>query len=383
MQYRQLGKTGIRVSVLGFGCMRFATLGAPDRIDETLSTRLLHQAIDAGVNYVDTAYFYHSGALKESGEGEPFVGRALAGGWRERVNLVTKLPQQITRTRVDMDGFIEQQLRRMQTDHFDVYLVHALSGRAWDRMRDLGVREFLDSVLDRGLARFVGFSFHGEAADFPRIIEQYDRWSVAQIQYNYMDIDFQAGQAGLDYAADRGLGLVVMEPLKGGRLAANLPPDMQAVFDGRPEPWSPAEWALRFVLNQPGVSLLLSSMPRPEQLAENLQVADEARPSALTPDQLAVYAAAREAMRSRIRADCTSCRYCQPCPEGVNIPEVLAALNAAYVWKTNDAWTTGYSPITGKPDLCTKCGACEETCPQGLPIRDLLDEARERFGKRD
>jgi predicted aldo/keto reductase-like oxidoreductase len=280
-----------------------------------------------------------------------------------------------------MDRFLAEQLDRLQTDHIDFYLVHGLNGETWDHIRDLGVREFLDGARERGLIRFPAFSFHGSAADFPRIIDEYDGWAFGQMQFNYMDADYQAGYSGLRYAADKGIGVVVMEPLKGGRLAKDLPAEIQAVFDARPEGWSPAEWALRYVWNEPGVSLLLSGMNAPEQLEENLRVADEAGVGALSADEIAVFDAARVAMRSRTKADCSACRYCQPCPSGVAIPEVLAALNAASMWDVADPWLTGWLRIEGKPDLCSECGQCEDMCPQGLPIRELLKEAARTFAK--
>jgi uncharacterized protein len=379
MNYRILGRTGIDVSVLGFGCMRLPTLGAPDRIDTAAATRLLHDSIEMGVNYVDTAWFYHATKFGQAGQSEPFVGGALSGGWRDRVQLATKLPQQIITTGEDMDRFLTLQLERLQTDHIDFYLVHGLDGESWNRMRDLGVREFLDSARSRGLIRFPAFSFHGHTDDFPRIVDEYDGWAFGQLQYNYMDTTYQAGLSGLRYAAEKGLGVVVMEPLKGGRLAKNLPPEMQAVFDARPERWSPAEWALRYVWNEPGVSLLLSGMNDPAQLQENLRVADVAQPNSLTPEHLAVYDAARAALRARMKVDCSACRYCQPCPQGVEIPELLAALNAATMWEVKDPWLTGYTRIAGKPNACTECGTCEDICPQALSIRALLKETAATF----
>jgi hypothetical protein len=380
MLYRTLGRTGVEVSALGFGCMRLPTLGSPDRIDVVAATKLLRDAIEMGVNYVDTAWFYHAPKFGQAGQSEPFVGGALSGGWRNRVQLATKLPQQIITTRESMDTFLTQQLGRLQTDHIDFYLVHGLDGESWNRMRDLGVREFLDDVQQRGLIRFAAFSFHGNSNDFPRIIDEYDGWAFGQLQYNYMDTGYQAGYSGLRYAAEKGLGVVVMEPLKGGRLANNLPPEMQAVFDKRPEGWSPAEWALRYVWNEPGVSTLLSGMNDPAQLKENLRVADAATPRALTAEQHAVYNAARVAMGARMKVDCSACRYCQPCPQGVEIPELLAALNASSMWKTKDPWLTGYTRIVGKPAACIECGECEDLCPQGLPIRILLKETAATFG---
>jgi uncharacterized protein len=361
--------------------MRLPTLGSPDRIDEPAAARLLHEAIERGVTYLDTAWFYHARSFGEPGESEPFVGRALADGRRGRVQLATKLPQQIVRTRGDMDRFLEQQLARLRTDHVDFYLVHGLYGEAWDRMRGLGVREFLDGARSRGLIGRAAFSFHGQGGDLGRIVDDYDGWAFAQIQFNYMDTGFQAGIDGLRYAAGKGLGVVVMEPLKGGRLAKDLPPEMKAVFDARPEGWSPAEWALRYAWNEPGVSMLLSGMNEQGQLDENIRVAGSTGPGALTPGQLAVFDAARAALRGRLRADCTSCRYCQPCPQGVQIPEVLAALNASALWSSTDPWFTGYTRIAGKPEACTECGACEEACPQDLPIRALLKETAAKFSK--
>lgn len=379
MRYRTIGSTGAKASILGFGCMRLPTLGSNDRIDEDAAAALLHHAIDHGVNYVDTAWFYHGSGMGQPGQSEPFVGRALAGGWRDRVNLVTKLPASLTHERADMDRFLHQQLERLQTDHLDFYLVHGINGAVWDRMRDLGVIEFLEGAKAEGLIRFPAFSFHGPAADFPRIIDEYDGWAFGQVQYNYADTTYQAGHAGLRYAADKGIGVVVMEPLKGGRLAHGIPPRMQAVFEARPEGWSPAEWALRYVWNEPGVSLLLSGMTTPEQLTENLRVADTAEASTLSADELAVYDEALVALRTGLKADCTACRYCQPCPEGVRIPEVLAALNASAMWSTSDRFATGWSAVAGDPALCTECGQCEEICPQELPIRDLLKETARTF----
>ena len=319
MRYRKLGRTGIEVSVLGFGCMRLPTQGAPDRVDEVAAARLLHDAIDMGVNYVDTAWFYHASTFGQAGQSEPFVGRALSGGWRDRVLLATKLPQQIVKAREDMDRFLTQQLERLQTDHIDFYLVHGLDGECVEQHE--GSRR--TGVPRRGARTrphpFPGLLLPRPQGRFPRIIDEYESWAFGQMQYNYMDTNYQAGYSGLRYAADKGIGVVVMEPLKGGRLARTCRP-MRSVFDRRPERWSPAEWALRFVWNEAGVSLFLSGMNDSAQLEENLRVADIAESSALKSEHLAVYNAARAAMKARMKADCRACRYCQPCPQGVEIP---------------------------------------------------------------
>jgi predicted aldo/keto reductase-like oxidoreductase len=381
MLYRAIGKTGVEASILGFGCMRLPVIGGKaDAIDYPAATEMLHHAIDSGVNYVDTAYFYHAAQFGQAGASEPFVGEALSGGWRERVNLATKLPQQIVKTADQMERFLDEQLERLRTDHLDFYLVHGLTGESWSRMQGLGVMEFLDRVRADGRVRFPAFSFHGQAAEFPRIIDAYD-WAFGQIQYNYMDVDYQAGLAGLRYAADKGVGVVVMEPLKGGKLAANIPAEVLEVFDRAAVKRTPVEWALRYVWNDPGVSLALSGMGAMEQVVENLAIAERGVAGSLTADEVALFDKARSVMRSRIKADCTACKYCQPCPSGVEIPAVLASLNAAAVWDDPNQWLTGYTQVKGGGSLCTECGQCEEMCPQGLPIRELMQEAVRIFGR--
>jgi uncharacterized protein len=379
MQYRTLGRTGIKVSALGFGAMRLPTAGSAEQIDEATATEMLHAAIDAGVNYVDTAWFYHAKVFGERGFSEPFVGRALAGGWREKVYVATKLPQQLVRTRAEMDRFLEEQLQQLQTDHIDFYLVHGVNGEAWDRMRALGVREFLDGARQRGLIGFPAFSFHGEKDDFPRIVDDYDHWAMAQIQYNYVDTDYQAGLAGLRCAAEKGLGVVVMEPLKGGHLANKAPEALRVIFAGRPEGWSAAEWALRYLWHDGRVNLVLSGMSDAAQVADNLRIADAARAGGLSAEQLEVFATARAALAAALKANCTNCRYCQPCAQGVEIPKVLEALNAAATFSTKDQWITGYGLVKGGPELCNLCGECEQVCPQALPIRKLLVETEAWF----
>ncbi len=213
-----------------------------------------------------------------------------------------------------------------------------------------------------------------------RICDEFDGWAFGQIQYNYMDTEFQAGRAGLLHAAEKGMGVVVMEPLKGGKLADRLPDVMRPIFDERPEGWSPAEWALRYVWNEPGVSLLLSGMSDMAQVAENIASAERGVAESLSSDQLAVYERAAIVLRERLKADCTRCRYCMPCPFGVDIPDVLAALNNASMWDDPNAWLTGYSSVAGKADLCTECGQCLAMCPQEIPIPDLMKDAVVTFG---
>jgi len=240
MLYRKLRNTDIELSALGFGCMRLPVIDNKlDRIDYPHATRLLHYAIDNGINFVDTAYFYHAPVFGQRGQSEPFVGEALSGGWREKVYLATKMPLLHLREKGQMEAFLTEQLQRLKTDYLDFYLLHALNGELWDKMLSLGVREFLDKKVAEGKIRFPAFSFHGSADDFKRICDGYN-WTYAQIQYNYMDIDFQAGYKGLQYAAAKGINVVVMEPLKGGKLAQNILPEMTSVIEAAEVKRSPA-----------------------------------------------------------------------------------------------------------------------------------------------
>lgn len=381
MQYRTLGQTGLQVSSLGFGAMRLPVVdGHRDQIDYPKATELLHHAIECGVNYVDTAWFYHAEVFGQAGQSEPFIGHALKDGWRDRVYLATKLPVSLLKTREEMETYLQAQLERLQTPYVDFYLMHGLGGASWDRIEALGALEFIESARERGLIRHAAFSFHGEVADFKRIVDAYD-WAFAQIQYNYMDVEYQAGFEGLRHAADKGMGVVVMEPLKGGKLATGLPAETVDAFASADPDRSPAEWALRYVWNDPGVSLLLSGMNETAQVDENVAVAETALPGSLPPEQLAIYEKVCALMAARVKTDCTACHYCMPCPSGVDIPAVLKALNAAAVWDDPNGWASGYAQVKGKASLCTACGQCAEACPQGLPIPDLMQEAVRLFGE--
>jgi predicted aldo/keto reductase-like oxidoreductase len=381
MLYRTLSNTGIELSNLGYGCMRLPVIdNKPEKIDYPTASRLLRYAIDHGVNYVDTAYFYHAAVFGQRGESEPFLGEALSGGWRKKVHLATKLPLFLVKEKEHINAFFSEQLERLKTDYLDFYLLHALTGGSWEKMKSLGIREFLDKKRAEGKIRFPAFSFHGKEEDFMRICDEYD-WAFAQIQYNYMDIDFQAGYKGLKYAADKGIGVVVMEPLKGGKLAQKLPSQITTIFDRSMTKRSPADWALRFVWNEPGVTSLLSGMNSMEQLIENLHVASSGVPDSLNKEELQMFVDVRKALNEKIKADCTSCRYCMPCASGVDIPDVLAALNSASVWEDPNPWMTGYTSVHGKAGKCTQCKDCESICPQGLEIASFMKEAVALFNE--
>jgi predicted aldo/keto reductase-like oxidoreductase len=384
MLYRHLGRTGEEVSVLGFGCMRLPIVdGRRDHIDVPLATEMLHYAFDNGVNYVDTAYPYHGTSLQAPGASEGFVGDALAGGYRERVLLATKLPPRMVQTRADMDGILDGQLERLRTDHIDCYLFHGLNKESWPKLLGLGALEFLDSALADGRIRYAGFSFHDEAALFKEILDAYD-WALCQFQFNYMDEHYQAGLEGLRYATARGLGIVVMEPLKGGLLAGRAPSDVQALWDRAAVRRAPADWALRYVWNHPGVSTVLSGMGSMDQVVANVAAAEGAVPGSLTAAELDLIAQVRDVYGARVAVNCTACGYCQPCPSGINIPAVLGALNNASSFgnpaagKAEYQFLVGFN-LTAKASECARCGQCEEACPQSLPVADKLDEVAHLF----
>jgi predicted aldo/keto reductase-like oxidoreductase len=383
MLYRKFGKTGIDVSTLGFGCMRLP-LARPDAtfheddagIDETRAAELLHWAIDHGLNYVDTAYPYHGG------NSEPFVGRALQGGYRKKIYLATKLPSWLIQSRSDMDRYLDEQLVRLQTDSIDCYLVHTITKTFWPNLLKHGVLEFLDAALSDGRIRFAGFSFHDELDLFKETVDAYD-WSFCQFQYNYLDENYQAGRAGLEYAAARGLGVVIMEPLRGGRLAVNIPSAVQQVWDGAPLRRSPAEWALRFLWDQPDVSVVLSGMNHMDQVTENVRIASEVQPNSLTAAERDLIDEAKKIYRERIKVNCTGCGYCMPCPSGVNIPGCFTLFNNAHILEDVPTHRIFYNAHIGPAHAasnCVECGECEESCPQHIPIREVLKETHQLLG---
>lgn len=382
--YRELGKTGVKVSILGFGCMRLPILdGNPQKINESLASKMLHYAIDHGVNYVDTAYPYHGASATEGGMSEIFVGNTLKDGYRDQVYLSTKLPSWLVQKKEDMDYYLNEQLKRLQTDRIDFYLLHGLGYSAWKTLTDLNVFEFLDSALEDGRIGYAGFSFHDEFELFKEIIDSYN-WSFSQIQYNYMDQDFQAGKDGLEYAAARDLGTVIMEPLRGGCLTNNIPKDIQTIWDHATVKKSLAEWALRFLWDQPEVNIVLSGMSTMEHVEENIRIAEDGQTNNLTPDERDLIQEVREAYQARIHVGCTSCGYCIPCPEGVDIPLNLNLLNDVHIYQNMEKPMGNYSFLSAKKQsaaCCTECGECEDKCTQNIDIMKYLKETEETLGK--
>jgi len=378
MLYRKFGKTNEMVSILGFGCMRLPLLPGGDNtnIDEELSTKLIRYAIDHGVNYIDTAYPYHGKGMSGSGQSEPFVGKVLQDGYREKVKIATKLPSWLVKTRADMDRFLNEQLERLQTDHIDFYLVHALNSVSWKNVKELGIAEFLDQAFKDGRINHAGFSFHDKQETFFDIVDGYD-WSFCQIQFNYMDEEFQAGRKGLDYASQKGLGLVIMEPLRGGKLAVNLPAAVQKVFDDTDKDRTPAEWALRWVWNHPEVSLLLSGMNSMEQVVENIKTAQNAKENCFTDKENLLIKQVTNIFRGRVKVNCTGCAYCMPCPQGVNIPGCFNFYNNYYMFGREENYRM--LQHEQRASNCIECGECETHCPQSIAIRDELKKVQAIF----
>jgi predicted aldo/keto reductase-like oxidoreductase len=379
VQYRSFPKIpGLPISILGFGCMRLPVQdGDPARIDEARATRLLREAIDAGVNYLDTAYPYHGG------QSEPFVSRALGDGYRRLVQVATKCPTFLVQAEGDWERFLDEQLRRLGTDKVDFYLLHALNGERWETVKRLGGLRALDRARSDGRITHAGFSFHGSPDTFAEVLEGYD-WECCQIQFNLLDVDFQAGIAGLRLAASRGVGVIAMEPLRGGLLAANPPEQVESIWARGGRPWSPAEWAWRWVWNHAEVVTALSGMNTEEQLAENLTVADLASPGALSEEELALAAEVRRHYLGRIKVPCTTCGYCLPCPNGVLIPDVFSMVNTAAMFDSRTTTSQLYKAILVSrgqaADACIECGDCEPKCPQSIPIREVLRDAHELLG---
>lgn len=368
MQYRKFGSTGVEVSALGFGCMRLPIL-EDGHIDEEKAISMIRHAIDSGVNYVDTAYPYHQGTS------EYVVGKALKDGYREKTYLADKLPVWLLESEEDFDKYLDEQLKKLDTDHIDFYLLHALSRERFEeKVKKFNLPKKLEQARKAGKIRYIGFSFHDSLDVFKEIIDYYDGWDFCQIQYNYINLAYQAGTEGLKYAASKGLGVVVMEPLLGGKLA-NLADHVAEKFPGDK---SQVEYALDFIWDQPEVSLLLSGMTQPEQVTDNLLYADRSHVGMVTKEDRKVYAAAKEIFDRMALVSCTKCAYCMPCPFGLNIPELFAAYNMTAshgMAKAKEA----YAALETKAEACRACHHCEKECPQHIKISEIMPKIVKTF----
>ncbi len=384
MKYRKFGRLDWKVSVLGFGAMRLPVIGGdPAAVNVEEAVKMIRYAIDHGVNYIDTAYPYHHG------NSEIVVGKALKDGYREKVKVATKMPTWMVKSHQDMDRILDEQLKRLQTDYIDFYLLHGLNRERWRSLLSLDVFKWAEKTIREGKIVHLGFSFHDDYEVLKEIIDGYQGWTLCQIQYNYMDADYQAGTRGLKYAASKGLAVVVMEPIAGGLLSLNPPREVQALWDQADIKRTPAEWALQWVWNHPEVSVALSGMSTIEQVIENIESADRSGPGTLTAEELELISKVRQKYLEYGFIGCTGCQYCMPCPNNVEIPKILKFYNESTKVRNNMAEIERVIkeylqnvPSENGANNCIKCGRCEELCPQHLPIRRILEEASRIFERR-
>jgi predicted aldo/keto reductase-like oxidoreductase len=374
MKYHKFGTLNWKVSALGFGAMRLPIVGNDyGNINEPEAIRMMRYAFDHGVNYVDSAYVYHKG------NSEVVIGKALKDGYREKVKVATKLPIWMVDSPADFDRFLNEQLKRLQIDKIDFYLLHDLNKIRWPKLRDLGVLKWAEGAITDGRIGYFGFSFHDTYDVFQEIIDAYDNWTLCQIQYNYMDEELQAGKRGLEYAHKKGLAVVAMEPIRGGRLA-RTPETVARLWADAPVKRSPQEWALHWVWNHPEVTLALSGMSTMQQVIENVAYAERSQPHSLTADEMALIGRVRDTYLSLNQISCTGCRYCSPCPSGVEILRVFEMYNEALIYNSVAEQRKIYRDPEkfrkeGLADNCNKCEQCVEKCPQKLAIPELLEKA--------
>ena len=363
------------LSILGFGCMRFPKKGRS--IDRKEVEREIGYAIAHGINYFDTAYIYPGS--------EAVLGEVLyKNQWRDQVNIASKMPHFLIKSMEGLDKLFDEQCKRLKTDHIDYYLMHMLPDtKVWDRLCGLGIEDWIREKKERGQIRHIGFSYHGNTENFIKLIDSYD-WDFCQVQYNYMDVHSQAGRKGVRYAAGKGIPVIIMEPLRGGRLVNDLPPKARRLFDRAEPKRSPAEWGLRWLWNQPEVSVILSGMNSMDMIKENIRIASDVKAGELTAQDRKLYGRVRRAINEKLKIPCTGCGYCQPCPFGVDIPGSFRCYNVSYT----DTFAVGMreyfmcTTMKAKPtnaSLCRKCGKCEQHCPQGIPIRARLEDVVKRM----
>ena len=377
MQYRQFGKLDWKGSALGFGCMRLPSLEADhSKIDEPEAIKIVRHAIDQGVNYLDTAYAYHGG------NSERVVGLVLKDGYREKVKLATKMPAWLVKSSDDFDKFLNEQLQKLQTDHIDFYLLHALGKERWDMLQSFDLLAWAEKAIASGRIRHLGFSFHDKLPVFKEIVDATNLWDFCQIQYNYMDINEQAGREGLQYAAAKGLAVVVMEPLLGGKLATP-PQPVQALWETAGIPRPAVEWALEWLWNQPEVSLVLSGMSTLQQVDENLVYASRSQTGLLQPDELALIDQVRETYLKISPIPCTKCEYCLPCPHGLKIPRLFEIYNTSFMFGDLDGGRRSYQwvPELERANNCDQCHQCEDLCPQHILISDWMEKVHAVLGE--
>lgn len=381
MQYRPFGNKDFKVSAFGMGCMRPPMKRDADGaevIDREEYIRMIQYAVDHGVTYLDTAYVYCGG------DSERMVGEALSqGGRRDKVKIATKCPVWLAENKQDLWRMFEEECEKLQTDFIDIYLLHSLDQEHYAQAEKAGCFEFLDELKAAGRIGMAAFSFHDQYELFCKILDRYD-WDMCQLQLNVIDTDYQATLEGMRKAAARGMAVVIMEPLRGGMLA-NVPGEVQAIYDEAPVRRSPAEWAFRFMYNFPEVTTILSGVSNQEQLEDNLRIFDGAQAGVMDETEQALIARVKAYFDDQIRVRCTGCAYCMPCPQGVKIPDLFSSYNRASMF---DAWDNARKEYgdqlkkgEGSADLCVQCGACEAECPQHLSIMEMLQQVHADLAK--
>lgn len=350
-------------------------------VDELESIKLIRYSIDHGVNYIDSAYVYHDG------NSESVVGKALSGKYRDKVKIATKMPVFSVNSKNELDSILLTQMKRLGTSFIDFYLMHSLTADLWDRVKALGMLKWAEKQISKGRIGYLGFSFHDEFDVFKQIIDEYPDWTFCQIQYNYIDENFQAGKRGLKYAADKSLAVVVMEPLAGGLLAINPPIEIKTEWEKAGVRRSAPDWAFQWVWNQPEVSIALSGMNSMQQVTDNIESANRSGPDTLSEKDIDILSKSGQMFLECGHIGCTKCRYCSKCPQSIDIPVNLAFLNEFSSKRREpqlqDRIKHQYKqtvPEEQRANNCIHCGQCEAICPQHLPVRRLLSEAAESLG---
>jgi hypothetical protein len=379
MKYRKFGKLNWQVSALGFGAMRLPVIDRnPTNINEPEAIRMIRYAFDHGVNYIDSAYGYHGG------NSELVVGKALKDGYREKVKVATKFPAWMAQTADDYDRVLDEQRKKLDIDKIDFYLFHGLDRTRWPLVQKLGLLSRAERAVADGRIGHIGFSFHDDYEVFKTILNGYDNWTLAQVQYNYMDVNIQAGTKGVQDAAAKGIALVVMEPLRGGRLS-KPPEPVTKLLESAPRKWTAVEWALQWVWNQPEVTTALSGMSAMEHVLENVAVADRSGVNKLNAEDLAFIDRIKETYKGLSPIPCTACRYCMPCEFGVEIPRIFEIYNEAMMYSDPAVGRFMYRGGRGltpeqQADKCTECRTCVDLCPQKIDIPDWLKKAHAYLG---
>lgn len=374
MKYKELNNRD-NLSSLGFGLMRLPKKGNGFDVPEI--EREIRYAIENGVNYFDTAYIYPGS--------EEVFGEVLEKiGARDKINIATKLPHYLIKDTRELEKRFEEQLNRLRTDYIDYYLMHMLPDLStWNSLVERGVTEWITKAKESGKIRRIGFSFHGSSDQFIRILHAYS-WDFCQIQYNYLDENSQAGRRGLNEAASMGIPVIIMEPLRGGKLANNIPKSARKVMELSGHNWSNAEWGFRWLFSQPEVTTVLSGMNSLEMISENIRIASKTDTNSITEDDLCTYEKIKAEIETDLKVGCTGCGYCMPCPLGVDIPGCFRTYNVSYTENYINGvreyfMNTALKSEKSMASMCKKCGRCETKCPQGIKIRDELSRVKKRF----